>query len=421
MALKEVKRPTGLIPSWANDDNLDDPGEPWDGNPTKVEPGAGKRDDGHLPDEDIDAQHVNHLLNEQGKWIQFFSDIQIQNWLIPNTMPTTTPNTGNCVTWDQGATQWVVCGDALTNDIRADFSENGHDWVAEDEPAISSLDPEYCFSKPASDAPTHGGSFVIAIGDSDTRINELRSGTWTSTNLAGDDDSMRGGVWDPSNQLLLLGGHNDAGPPVEPIFYHSVSTAFSWTRVVPAFSNSETVVDVQTDGSGLSLAVGDQTDGDTWTSTNGTAWTLRTTTIDDMRACWFNPDAAAGAGLWMIVTNNEVFTSPDAINWSLASTLLSGTFQFHTLRGFGSLWVCGSGSDSAILFSTDDGANWRHVPVPSGLPNNPPTGLEYSPVDRKFMAVFQKTVDGIVNMSLSLGTSARNSTLSSLTDVPSVT
>ena len=49
MADKALLRPIGLEPSWANDVAINDPGESWDATDTKIEPGAGKRDDGWLP------------------------------------------------------------------------------------------------------------------------------------------------------------------------------------------------------------------------------------------------------------------------------------------------------------------------------------------------------------------------------------
>ena len=79
MADKQNTMPLVPIPAWANDDLINDPGEPWDSTDTKVEPGSGKRDDGFLPEENPPAQHVNKLFHEIGTWLQYFSTIQVQN------------------------------------------------------------------------------------------------------------------------------------------------------------------------------------------------------------------------------------------------------------------------------------------------------------------------------------------------------
>ena len=423
MALKEVLRPLGLIPSFANDLNLDDPGETWDTTPTKVEPGAGKRDDGILPDEDINAQHINHLFNELGKWVQFFSDIQVQNWLEPTTLPLVAAqlNTGNHVCWDDANLEWWTVADGIGAGtiIIAAKSRDGRNWIDEDEAGTTDADLNYCFSKPTQDTPTHTGSFVVATTEG-AFIVVNRTGTWTEFALTA-TDTMNVGVWDPGNELLLAGG-DDLGGPNVPIIYSSPSGAIVWTRVVPTPANSTTVVDMATDGAGLTLAIGDGANGDTWTSTNGTSWTLRATTITSMLGCWFNTAQA----LWMIVTSDRVYTSPDAIVWTLVDgPHATDTFTQRTLRGFGSLWVACGDADAEIVFSTDNGASWRRLVIPQDVPVGEIVtawrGIAYSPQLRKFMVVADRSAAaGSVNLSLSVGT-ILNSASEAGDDAPTVT
>jgi hypothetical protein len=227
----------------------------------------------------------------------------------------------------------------------------------------------------------------------------LASGTWTAYTSA-DDDQMQCGVFDPANALVLCGGHDDLGPV--PVFLSSPVT-ISFTRDIPSASSSTTVVDMATNGQGLTLAIGNGTTGDTWTSTDGLSWTLRTTAIDNMVACWYNVEEA----LWMIVTSGgETWRSTDAISWSLIDTLNSGAFTTRCLRGYGSLWVCPLSGDSSILYSTDSGASWRFVFIPqAGATNVGWTGIAYSPTHHAYMLCAKRAGgDGSINMSLAVGT-----------------
>ena len=59
---------------WATDAVYDEAGEDWDGEPTKVNPTAGRRAEGFVPASKVAADFVNYLLNAIGKWIGWFDD-----------------------------------------------------------------------------------------------------------------------------------------------------------------------------------------------------------------------------------------------------------------------------------------------------------------------------------------------------------
>lgn len=408
MADKQVTRPTGLVPSWSNDQSMNDPSEAWHGDDTKTEPGAGKRDDGWLPDEDIETQHVNHLMWEDKAWIQFFSDIQIQNWPLPTTLPLVSgdPNTGNAIVWDYGSQQWWVVGDDVSLDMISSRSTDGYIWFPEKETTGTFNDPAngFAYSKPDNEAPTHSDSLLVTGCSGHILVNQ--AGSWTNYPINSENDAATCGAWDTVIELLLVGGYDTTGPFV-PVFYYSDPATISWTRVVPSASNSDQVVDMAASGEELVLAIGRNANGDTWTSEDGIVWTLRTTTIDNMVACRYNP----AEGLWMILTSGgEVHTSSDAINWSLkASTGLS--FQTRCLRASGSVWVALDAAERTIYFSTDSGTTWRPIVVPMDHDANIDwVGIDYSEDQRKFMLVAYDATNGAhVNQSLSLGTVRRDS------------
>ena len=62
------------VPTWATDASFDDPGEDWDTEPNKVDPGAGKRADGWLPNEVVPADFLNHEQNAYGAWFTWLDE-----------------------------------------------------------------------------------------------------------------------------------------------------------------------------------------------------------------------------------------------------------------------------------------------------------------------------------------------------------
>lgn len=56
-------------PEWATDANLSDPGEDWDGTPTRVEPSSGEKAAGFRPNEAVSAQVLNYLIGNLSDWV----------------------------------------------------------------------------------------------------------------------------------------------------------------------------------------------------------------------------------------------------------------------------------------------------------------------------------------------------------------
>lgn len=69
-----MSRPA-TIPTWATDAVFVDPGELWDGDVTKVDPGAGKRGQGWLPEEEPPAEFQNNEMNLYGEWITYIDGV----------------------------------------------------------------------------------------------------------------------------------------------------------------------------------------------------------------------------------------------------------------------------------------------------------------------------------------------------------
>lgn len=373
MADKQVTYPIGLIPSWANDENINDPGEAWDATPTKVEPGAGKRDDGYLPGENPTAQHLNHKFNEIGKWIQYFSTMQVMNWFdIGLVTDGITPVTAESMVYDEGIASWIFGGrgDDFTN------SRDGWNFAA----TFSSGVPktwEWGASKIPGDAPVHTGArslFGSTANQATAQVVEF-SGSFASQNLPHVGQARTNWcVWDRVNQLWLIAGVEDAAGTPATAFWHDTTPISGFTKVSPTMINSLDIVHmahgVNVAGGGpLNVAVGDGAapNFDVVTSTNGTTWTAATptgiVTGEEARSIMYDP----AREVWVLLTDKSCYTSTNGTAWSNVATLTTGSFQYRCLASDGGgLYVAANefGSPVAIRYSNDGGVTWRVVPVP---------------------------------------------------------
>jgi hypothetical protein len=58
-----------VAPDWATDANHHAGARPWNGQPNKVAPSAGRVASGFLPEEDFAAEEENFILNNHGQWL----------------------------------------------------------------------------------------------------------------------------------------------------------------------------------------------------------------------------------------------------------------------------------------------------------------------------------------------------------------
>lgn len=417
MADKQVTYPIGLIPSWANDENMNDPGKDWDATPTKVEPGAGKRDDGYLPGENPPAQHLNHKFNEIGKWIQYFSTMQVMNWFDSGLLAGSC--TGEAMVYDEGIASWIYAG-------RADIFTNSRDqWTfASGFNSGTAQTWTWGASKIPGDAPTHTGakSLFGAKANSTTSSIVEFTGSFSAQALPGTGlKRSTWGVWDRVNQLWLIGGVEDAGgTPTTAMWYAGTPISGGVTKVNPTMINSLDIVhmahgvNVAGGGGALNVAVGDGNapNFDVLTSTNGTTWSVATptgiTAGENARSIMYDP----AREVWVLLTNKSCYTSTNGTAWSNVATLTTGDFQYRCLASDGGgLYVAANefGSPVAIRYSNDGGVTWRVVPVPPSEngSTDPIHNVVYSRVAAKFGIVWVDDPTGppvnAANFSHSLG------------------
>jgi len=391
MALKRITRPQGLVPSWANDELMNDPGEAWDATATKVEPGAGKRDDGWLPQENPPAQHRNHLDNAFGQWIQFFSDIQIMNWWDGGEPKETSPATAECVVYDEGDFSWIVGSRA---DIVTKARTEEGEWQ-EIQPTGGAGTWTWAATKRPDFAPSHTGPRTLlgsSVPGPAPPVVEYSTVPWTALALplaTGPNGHSNTGVWDGGNGRWLVGGQDN----VVPSFWYDATLITGFTQVVPTAVNSTEVLQIATDDNGNSVAIGDSAPFDVWTSANGTTWAQATPTGivagESARAIAWD----AEGGQWVLLTNKSCYVSVNGTSWSSVATFTNGSFQYRCLSIVGSHWVACSASDAEIRFSGDGGATWRVLRLPKGdyTSSDPLVGITYSRFRGRFAAVYYDT------------------------------
>ncbi len=429
MALKQINHPDGLIPSWANNDDMVDPAKPWDATPTKVEPGAGKRDAGYLPEENPTGQHLNQKLNELGRWVQYLSSIQVMNWFDtgpPSDKDAGDFNNGDCIIYDEGFIGWICVGGGAAGASVVQRSGDGETWRRHPGTfSAAGFHWTWAATKPPNDAPTHGGVNTLISNNAPSAtniVNEILVGVVNTGTVPGTGTSaINHHVWNRFQQRwIFVGGTNLSVTPVPEIWTTTTPIAAALTQRLPAAVNSTECELVAGDesGSGLIVVVGNATPFDVWTSTDAITFTRATPT-------GITAGQSAKSLLWdtkrqlfVLLTEKETYTSVNGTAWTQIS-VVPGTGDDFQLRCFdydgGALYVAAADSPTvSIRYSRDGGLTWRVVNVPptedpgDGGTTDPITGVFYSRGQGRFAALWGLQADGSdgnVALSLAMGES----------------
>jgi len=410
MAFKQINKPSLPLPSWANDENLTDPGKPWDATPSKVLPGSGKRDAGFLPEENPPAQHLNQQFNELGRWIQYFANMQVLNWQKTVTINATALNTCQTIAYDEGSLLLYVAGRANVIHVSKAF-EASTLLAASPVPATW----ETCDTKPPYQAPAHVGPNLLFGSFTNDQVVELLAGGYTAFTLPGNPlRAPKHVLWSEETQKWILCGYENTG--AAPSFWWSATPIVVFTQDTPALVNSTTAEMVASatnhpSGSPLLVAIGDGAlpAADVWTSTDGQTWTQHAPTGlpvgATMRSIIWDP----ARSLFVLTTDDSVFIATDGINWSVVSFTAYPTFPFRCLAtdGDGLLVTLSESGPFAARYSTDGGRTWRQVFLPnSDAATGVGTSIIYNRAIGRFIATFTDPPNqGAIAYSFSLGDS----------------
>ena len=410
MANKKINQPS-IVTSWSNDLNLNDPGQPWDATPTKVLPGAGKRDDGWLPEEKPAAQHTNQLFHEIGQWIQYFSNKQPQNW--PSKVTSfSVQHSANAVLWDEGDFAWISGGGflvpgAITTVERAAADS---DFVALAGGGTAGWFTWGATKKPA-EVPTHVGRNTIFGDNGSATITELLTAGATNFVIPGVAPSTHHAMWDTANQLWIVGGIANAVPA----FWSSATPVAAFALVTPTATNSNVVEMLATDpNTGFSVAIGDGAAFDVWTSADGLAWaetaTAGITATETAKGIVWDESQS----LFVMTTDKGCYTTADGVTFTKLVTFTTGSFALLCLATDGGGLLV-SGEDGAttrtLRYSDDGGTTWRKYALDAaggGLGTWQPSWVGYSRGRGKFVIAFGSDADngddGVLFYSISVAT-----------------
>jgi len=357
-------------PDWATNATFSSPGDPWDGDPTKVEPPSGKIDEGWEPTEEPPAEFLNWWQNRVALYLDFLRLAHVKDWRGTEVVA----DVLECVGYDPSTGVFVVSGDtADASTFRS--GDGGENWT------IASTPPLAIHSR---DVSSDGAGNWIVCGDSASIWESSDDGdTWTQRGpLGGNFDEGNRVIYDAFNSLWILTGNEDlAGDNGRQIW--TSPDRVSWTNRVDATGVGRFVGEIDVSDAGFSVALADGTQ--FFTSPDGTTWTQRTfgALLTGSRDVKYSEEL----GLWTVIGTDSgtpvVLTSSDGINFSLvggnyATEVTSAPSSLTTDRG--SLWIAGFGSsvaDQRVYVSTDAGLTWTTACAPvEGLPLGPTSRVD---------------------------------------------
>ncbi len=329
------------VPAWATNDLFVSGGDPWDGDPTKVEPAAGRTLEGFEPTQKPPADHFNWLLNRIGRWIGHWSEFLLWNWFAGGAF-----GGGEIRKFahDTGADSGRGIFIAVQDDGGRRFASDGINFAAASVAGVSTDlrgaagDQSSLFVVVGADA---AGRSIESSPDGDVYTDRVPGSG------GGGGDLFFAVVWDPSNSLFVAVGNGEV--------VDTSPDGITWTaRVTPA---TDDLLGVATDGSTIIVAVGDA--GKILTSPDGVTWTARVSGIaNDLEdVVW-----AGDLGLFVAMGTADMLTSPDGITWSAAThpdPLLSSEGGIATDGRV--LYTTGSIISNLRSFSVDGAVTWKSI------------------------------------------------------------
>lgn len=128
------QRPYGNVPIWATDETMTDPGQAWDGTPSKIRPSDGIIAAGFLPTEQPPAERVNWALNDPTRRLASLNLVEARTFVEPLGAAgtgATSAGVGNAVGWFAGA-RWQAVETIFhaTNSTIVEKSiDGGYNWT----------------------------------------------------------------------------------------------------------------------------------------------------------------------------------------------------------------------------------------------------------------------------------------------------
>jgi len=342
------------IQTWATNTNHAAGGNPWSGQPCKVEPSAGKRSTGFMPTERPPAEQFNWLLHQFSLWERWTAALQLETWAAADFSGVTPPTdwlypTAVCAVPAYLTTPSTIV--AISDDGWALFSNSGgRYWVAEGGGANTlqalwgSVTPSWCGLTGSDHA------FKVAACDDGTQVDLIAQcaaapGVWTTLTPA-TTGTVRwravahnyaspsgiyviGGHTGRLNRIVAGGGAQDSGVPyaaavdvvahthdtTNPYFLAAVTdrvvvsgdgASGTWTVYNPGWTTFQASDLAYDSTSRRWIAVGMAAAGDLWVSDdNGVTWSRRQGVCPWISAAGRKHISCDGRGGWVVTGSSD--------------------------------------------------------------------------------------------------------------------
>lgn len=345
-------------PTWATDANYSSGVD--SGTPTRVDPGAGYRGQGFLPNEEVPAPVVNHALGVHGDWLQYLADIDWLNWQVINASNFTsdTLNVGSPVAMGKRSTEAAAFSDGLlaapTDGNGVIYSGDGINWGKSNPLSYLASD-----QVKAIFYSTIASLWILpGAAGSTTKIQTVNNmgGTWVARTDPGSDFTRRAITEGAGIIVMCRGGGG----------FLTSTNGTTWTeRTHPA-----TVKDLWgvCYGAGKFVAVGGLAGSPftpvVLTSTDGITWTDQSSGLPAGYVAGGKRlvDVAYDSTLSLFVAvgaSGAVCTSPDGVTWTdKTPASYSGNFFRSVVTDGGTIYVCTGNGNKILIRSTDGGGTW---------------------------------------------------------------
>jgi hypothetical protein len=368
--------------TWATDANFDSPGKPWDGSPTKTEPGSGRKAEGFEPGYTIPADWLNWLDdNRRARLVKLMEHIEDSAAVFGQTA--TDSNTtaladaiktqafrAAFANWSSlaGTVGGLDSGALAANSVRLVRGFAGGAIYTSDDAGATWTARTSNTTKKINEIVWNGSLFVAVCDDGEI-VTSPDGITWTArtSNATGTPD-IDCVCWDSVASLWIAMG--DIDPT-----YGYIGTSpdgVTWTKQTGHHTGTAVGFKRCASRAGRSIAISQGAATFVSWSSNATTWgaAVNPTGISTHQdVAFLNDTTAVLLGVGNLDARSA--TTTDGTNFTLGTELGTGEELTSVLSGgmlAGVMYVAGSGR----VYASSDGLTWevigRHPPL---LPQSP--------------------------------------------------
>lgn len=195
--------------TFATDELFSDPGQPWDGQPTKVAPSGGIEATGFVPGQPVPVEFLNYLLNEYSAENQDRRLEKALNYpsLVTKALAglgTVTPHIARA-TWGQRHLYFVSNGTIISVSY-----DEGKTWATDDTLASAVYSGIATYEGPNGDESTSAACATMTLSGAGRVSMRGETATWNDQGLTGAASALNV-VADQDNGFFWVVGQRTAG------------------------------------------------------------------------------------------------------------------------------------------------------------------------------------------------------------------